>query len=343
MKPMLPIAALTGMCLLLGACQPSTSPPGRLYVPGERLVLTVRNELGDEGIGVSTTSMSSTAPDGKTVEEVLERVETKRSSVNWTELELPMHVAASWRLGCIDISMKVARFAEGNSYKDDKGVVREESYDSATGKQPAGNEGTNKEVWKNLKDVSFHATVNAAGNVVAFDVRGRFFDEMKAEWPKHGGITQDQKDLALRFHSFGVFSALSEAAAYLPPADVQPGQEWQVVREKVIPYHAYGFYMLTNGCGYSREISTCEAVSVEPTADGRIVTVRIAGRRVPMHPEGDMPRRVDYMETRGELKFNLDTREVLSLHVENKPLMLTEEDRKYIAVTFATNITLKRR
>lgn len=334
MKPMLPIAALTGMCLLLGACQPSTSPSGRLYAPGRRLVLTVWDEMWDRGIGVSTHSISSTTPDGKTVEEVIERVETKRSSVRYgTELELPMDVAASWRLGCVDVSMKVARLASSDAYKDDKGVIRE----VATG-TPSGDEATSKEsqdeMQRNLRDVSLHATVDAMGEVVAFDVRGGSLalGQDNSLWSRDGGISHYQ-----------CFGALSDAAAYLPPADVELSQAWHIVRKKVFPYHAYGFYMLTNGCGYSREQSTCEAVSVEPTSDGRIVTVRITGRRVPMHPEPGQPRRVDYMETGGELKFNLDTREVISLHVEDKLHMLTKEDRKYISATFATNITLKRR
>ena len=89
MKPMLPIAVLTGMCLLLEACQPSTSPSGRLYAPGQRWVLTVRNAIIEDGVGGSETAMVSMTSDGKTEREVVERVETKRSSdLIWKTLNL---------------------------------------------------------------------------------------------------------------------------------------------------------------------------------------------------------------------------------------------------------------
>jgi len=341
-------AALAVLSMSLLGCQPAgVTTPARLYAPGQRWAMTVRHELRDNGIGVSESHFSSMSPDGTEEDTLVERTETKRSSVEWLELNLSLDVKPSAWPGNQDISIKVDRLATGYSGKDDKGVERSVSCDSSTGKAV----GSVVEVVNQPEDqlrtftieVSFHVTADQAGWIVAYEACGGLFDAMMAELAKDGRLTREQKDLALRLQSCGVFSGFAETAAYLPPADVAPGRTWRVVRDKVLPHHAYGFYMFTNGCGYSTEDSTCEAVSVERTPGGRIVTVRITGRRVPEHPEPSMPRRVDYMATTGELKFNLDTSEVISLHIEEELHMISAEDRKYIAVEFATDVTLKKR
>jgi hypothetical protein len=335
MKRVLPIL----LVVFTGGCSANVPSAPWLYKPGRSVLLTVRIE--EEQAGVFGEHYVGAASDG--LEEPLERL--KGWQMQWREFDLPVEVRPSPRIGCLALSAKIARTAGGSSYQAEwqrAGAPRHNVPAGAAlgSSTQACTEGAEEP--GQTEDVSYLATADRSGRILSFDARGGDFESLKRQWAEDH-LSANRKQMAIRFHSRGVFSALSDAAAYLPPPDVRRGRKWHVARDKVFPYDAYGFTMMTYGCGFSRESSTCVAQEIDQTTDGRVVTVRITGRRYPQGgPVEGMPKRMDYMDTSGELRFNLDTQSILSLRIQTKPVWLRAEDKE-MSMSSTNILTLKRR
>lgn len=347
MKRHMPLVGLLG---LVWGCEQPITPDGKLYRPGQKLLLVLRTEMEMTCTGLTDGDeiiVETRGPDSRIVKRMAareaERQETSVRSIEWGQMELALEVEQADVAGRVAISLRYRRQRGGASFRSATGHSGAESIDTA--KPPTGDEGARKE-WEDrvaaMKAVSFSAVAKEPGQVVAFDARGKPYDSLKRELAGENASTE-QRDLSLRFHSMGVFSALADAAAYLPPRGVRPGQAWLVRRERVFPYHAYAFSMVTHGCVFSRERSRCLAESVKQTLfAGRVATIRITGLRVPQHPEGGMPRRVSHMTVTGTLRFNLDRAEVIDLRLESTPYFLKAEDRRAFAVKFVDSVQLTR-
>jgi hypothetical protein len=185
-----------------------------------------------------------------------------------------------------------------------------------------------------LLECRFFATLDG-GRVATFEANGPAFSHISAEskdWPR-------QKETVYRCASAGVFSALTDALAYIPPKDSDAGTVWRVHRDRVWPYQPYGFYMITSGAGWASEDSTCVVEAVRNTKAGHVATVRIDGRRVPGPPEPSEAVRVSHLSLKGRLEVNLDTGEVTELCIETKPSFVNSEDAS-MNITFKDTIRL---
>jgi len=339
------------VALQVGCSGESGADADCLFRPGEKWLLTYKAEMAEAGVGVSETRMYSS--DG--TDELVERVETPFANRTWTLIELPVAVRAAWQAGHVDLLMTIRRTASG-SYDDDQlpTTTRE------TASPP-------EDYAEQLEQMALSGTLDKNGQVVALDAQGEMFAGLRSDFEEFKkeiktspeaaerfsterearAYVQRQYDAAVRHRSMGAYSALEEAAPYLPTEDVVTGDTWPVHREKVYPCQDYAFLMITNGATCSSERATCVAKSVEETAEGRLATVEITGRRVPAPrdipgpPEEDMEVRVDFFELRGELVFNLDTREIESLRIATVPHFVNEDDVR-LDVHFIDTISLRR-
>jgi hypothetical protein len=325
------IAILALLLSPLG-CAPAAESNVQLYRTGRKMLLTYRLDMRNDGVlGGSSTSLG-----GKEVKEVW-----RGSSSEWGEMELPVIVKASDEPDQMTLFMTFRRQRMGNWYKEEKGSKHEETFDS--NRPPSGNEQAlreHKNRTEEIKSLSFLVQVDNVGKVVEFDASGEQFESVKKELAASKTVPAEKKRLALGHMSGGVYSALDDAAAYLPPADARKNQKWHVRRKYVLPYHAYGFYMLTNGCGYSTEKSQCQVKSLRKTPAGRVMTIEIKGRRVPQNPEGGMPKRVKHLELSGQLRINLDTGEVLKLQLKSIIRPVSADDEIIAGVKFIESVEL---
>ena len=325
------IAILALLLSPLG-CAPPAESNVQLYRTGRKLLLTYRVEMRNDGVlGQSITMLGD-----KEVERV-----PRGSSSEWGEMELPVSVKASDEAGRLALFMTFRRQRMGNWYKEETGCKHEETFDS---NRPPSDNGQAFREHKNrteeIKSLSFLVQVDSVGKVVEFDASGGQFESLKKELAASKSVSAEKKRLALGHISAGVYSALEDAAAYLPPADTKKDQKWHVRRKYVLPYHAYGFYMLTNGCGYSTEDSECQVKSLRNTHAGRVMTIEIKGRRVPQNPEGGMPKRVKHLELSGELRINLDTGEILGLQLKSVTRPVSADDEMIAGVKFMESVEL---
>ena len=346
------IAIAVGMLLvaLQVGCSQKLAAGGRnVFRPGEKWLLTYRAELVERGVAVSETRMRGS--DG--TDELVERVETPYASRTWTLIELPVAVRLASEAGHVDVLMTIQRVASG-SYDDDQ--LPTTTQDSTS--PPA-------DYAEQLEYMALSATLDRGGRIVALDPQGEMFadlsieelrkeietspeaDDMFATRQEAMAFVQRQYDAAARLRSMGAYSALDAVAPYLPTQDVAIGDTWPVHRDRVYPGQAYAFLMITNGATYSSERATCVVKSVEETAEERLATVEITGRRVPGPrgipgaPEEDMESRVDFLELTGELVFNLDTRDIVTLRIATDPHFVIQEDSSF-DIQFVDTISLRR-
>jgi len=322
-----------GLLLSPLGCAPAAESNVQLYRTGRKLLLTYRVEMRNDGVlGESSTMLG---------DKEVERKVSRGSSSEWGEMELPVDVKASDEPGRLALLMTFRRQRLGNWYKEEKGRKHEEAFDS--NRPPSGNEQAlreHKNRTEEIKSLSFFVQVDSVGKVVEFDGSGGQFDSVKKELTTSKAVPTVKKRLALGYISAGVYSALEDASAYLPPADAKKDQKWHVRRKYVLPYHAYGFYMLTNGCGYSTEESQCQVKSLRKTPAGRVMTIEIKGWRVPQSPEEGMPKRVKHLELSGQLRINLDTGEILRLQLKSITRPVSADDEIIAGVKFIESVEL---
>ncbi len=326
------IAILPLLLLPLG-CAPAAESNVQLYRAGRKLLLTYRAEMRNDGVLGEGISMLG----GKEVKREVWRGSTRE----WAEAELPVGVKASDEPARLVLFMTFRRRRVGNSYKDEEGRKREETLDS--NQPPSDNEQAlreHKNQVEEMKSLSFLVQVDSVGKVVEFDASGGQFESVKKELATGEAIPAEEKQLALGWLSAGVYSALDDAAAYLPPPNAKKGQKWHVRRKYVLPYHAYDFYMITEAHGYSTEESQCQVKSLRQTHAGRVMTIEIKGRRVPPKPAEGIPKRVKHLELSGQLHINLDTGEILRLRLKSITRPVSEDDKIIAGVKFIESVKL---
>jgi hypothetical protein len=314
-------------CTLLGVvgCGPVNPPAEVPFEPGGRATLTYATDLVTRGTAVSESVLLSS--DG--TEEVIERTETPYAEKYEFRHELALSARSENDRLVVDmvpqrvwVGGELMSPEQAGSFEGDgEGVVAP----GAGGKQG----------YEALLQSRFAAVIEAR-RLVRVEASGPDFDSVNREQGDAEG-----RAVALRVHSAGVFPALADALAYLPPEGVTGGTVWQVRRDSVYPYHAYAFYMLTNGAYVMSEHSVCRVEGVRDTQEGRIATVRISGRRTPGAPEPSMSRRVSHLTLKGRLTVNLDTHGISELTLESTPSFTSLTDACMLKVTFHESIRLQ--
>ena len=317
-------------CLLLtatlavaavGCTEPMPIDRISILAPGRAMRLTVHSEMqmsGVSGMEESSTTISSSGAGPRTT--VTKREETPYTSVMWLDMELPLSVTAIPGSDSLRVTMRVHRFREGGSHTE-KGEKKREEYGSFEAGDPIKPESESE---SSLRDTEFVAVIDPQGRLASADVTGKYWADIKKELAERvgrGNVSQAGADIALRVQTGGVFSALEDALAYLPPEGLQTGQSWKMRREHVLPYHAYAFYMFTRGGSHSNEEGTCTVRSVKARGLHSVATIAISGKRFPHYPERGMPRRVKHFDLKGELEINLTTGVIEKLRLESVPVL----------------------
>lgn len=248
-------------------------------------------------------------------------------SGEWPDAKLSLRIAS---LPCMDnlrVNMMLERFVVDNMQgMGEKGDTRVFERGSSTAPVPP-----QEDEFEPFRDANYIAVVDRNGRVVSADAKGKYWRAHKKELAevRKQGASRGYVDQVISWVAPGIFPALADAMAYLPPQGVEPGQSWQVLRERVLPYHAYGFYMFTNGCGYSREESTCTLKTVRTGSQGKIAVIAILGKRVPQFPEPSRSERVKFLRLTGKLEVNLTTGAVEKLRLESIPTWVSAEDEQW--------------
>lgn len=330
---------LAAAATVMGCAQAAPIGLTRVLRPGRDMLLVYHCEMQMAGVsGMEERLVAWPTEGGERRSTVTKRQDTPYTSTEWAELELPLRVGTLSDSSRLCVRMTVRRFRGGNSYAEQGKEKREESVDSKWLHSAASACETHSEV----RDAEFIAIVDVRGRLVSSDVVGKYWSERKqelAESVKQGG-SQEQADMALRWQTAGIFSALEDAMAYLPPEGARRGDSWKVRRKHVLPYHAYGFYMLTNGCSHSEETSTCRVKSLRFRGPDWIAVIAIAGERIPHDPAPSMPRRVQRLELAGELTVNLSTGAIEKLQLESIPKWVRSNQEPF-EVRLAHRVTLK--
>jgi hypothetical protein len=264
---------------------------------------------------------------------------TPGSSLVSMDIELPMIVIAIPESDSLRITMTVHRVRSGCSYT----VRGETKHEESIGFEAGGPTQPKSEFWSILCDTKFVAVVDSQGRFASADAVGKYWTDLEKEFAQSvekQGVSQAHVDMILRGQTLGVFSALEDAMAYLPPNGLQTSQSWQVRRERVFPYRAFEFGMTTGGL-YTKEEATCSALSVKVRGLHSIATIAIRGKRFPRNPEWGMPARVKHLDLKGELEVNLNTGAIEKLRLESTPMWISPEDKAFFKIKFVQVITLK--
>ncbi len=326
--------------LVVGCVKPVPVDRVSVLSPGRKMRLAFRCEMHTSGgaMVMEERSVRVNQADMESLGTVTKREEFPYDSVDWVDMELPLSVIAIPNSDSLRVTMKVRRFRSGNSYTQKGQKKHEESsgFEAGDQSEPAAE----SEII--LRDAEFIAVIDPQGRLASSDVTGKYWVGRKKELAEavKQGESQARADMVLRGQTFGVFSALEDAMAYLPPGGAQVGKSWTVRREYVLPYHAYGFSMFTNGCSYSKEETTCTVQSLKPRGLHSIATIAIHGKRFPHDPAPSMPQRVKHFELKGELKVNLNTGAIEKFRIESLPT-LDRPKEEPIEVKFVEVITLK--
>ncbi len=321
---------VTGLVLTVGGCARPTGGGCTMPLsPGRDMQLAYRVEMHMDGVGTSVEKSFVSGENGKEGHwETINRGQPY-TSTEWAEMELAVRVAAAPRGSALRTTMTILRAHQGDAYRN-KG---EKSHEEQSGYDRDSPRGQNPDLETQFSDAKFIAVLDPCGRLIAADIEGEHWSDRKQELAQaiKNGASAKEAALALAFDSPGIFPALEDALAYLPPPGVRPGQSWKVRRELVPPYHAYEFYMLTNGCSYSEEDSTCTVKSVKASWGQPIATISIRGRQIPHDPEKNMPHRVKSFDLTGELEVNLHTGQVRQLRLETVPAWVKPEDESFKA------------
>ena len=247
-------------------------------------------------------------------------VEETFTSIEWWDMELPLSVTAMPDSDSLRVVMTVHRVRTGGSHTGEGETKHEESAGFEVG-DPIQSEPAS---WSHFRNAEFVAVIDPQGQLASTDVMGKSWADLKkqlAESARQGVAPQAQVDIALRGATCGVFSALEDAMAYLPPEGLQAGQSWKVRREYVFPYHSFEFAMFTRGGAYSKEEATCTVRSVKARGLHSIATIAIRGKRISHGRGQSMQQIVKHFELKGELEVNLNTGVIEKLRLESVPVL----------------------
>ena len=234
--------------------------------------------------------------------------------------------------------MTVQRLRTGHFYTK-KG---QKKHEESSGFEAGDSSKSASELENHLRDAEFIAVIDPQGRLASTDVTGKYWAGRKKELAEavKRGAPQAQADMRLRWETPGIFAAMEDAMAYLPPEGVRVGQSWTVRREYALPYNTYGIYMLTGGCSHAKEKSTCTVQSVKPRGPHSIATIAIRGKRFPHDPESGMSQRVKHFKLKGELEVNLNTGAIEKLRIESVPTWVRPKEEVF-EVKLTEVITLK--
>ena len=304
----------------MGCTEPVPVDGVTVLAPGDRMRLAFRAEMQMDDVWV------------------MDR--TSGASLMWMDVESPMVVIARPGSDSLRVTMRVHRVRGGSRYT----VRGETKHEESAGFEAGGAAQPESESWRILHDAKFVAVVDSQGRFVSTDFVGKYWTDLEKELARDvekQGVSQAQVDMALRGQTPGVFSALEDAMAYLPPKGLQTGQSWPVRRQRVFPYRAFEFGMMTHGCAYSKEETTCSARSVKVRGLHSIATIAIRGKRFPRHQGWDMPARVKHFDLKGELEVNLNTGAVEKLRLESTPTWARPQEDGGFKIKLVQVITLK--
>ena len=307
--------------------------------PGRKMRLTVRAETQAVGSSGMTLMMSSDK-DGRTT--VTERAHPPSTSATWSEIDLPLSVTAMPNSDSLRVTMTVHRYRQGSSHIK-QGETKHYEYarfEAGDGSKPKS------ESERALRDAEIVAVIGTQGRLVSAGVTGKYMFELKkalAGGVKKQDASVEQADAGLVLSTIGVFAAMEDAMAYLPPKGkgVRPGQSWKVRREYVLSYQPYDFAMLTHSGSYSKEEATCRVRSVKARGLHSVATIAISGKRPIAYPESSKTRRVKHFDLKGELEVNLNTGAIEKLRLESTPTWVRPKAEGGMEAKVVEVITLK--
>ena len=305
--------------------------------PGRKMRLTVRAETQAVG-SFGMRGIMSMDKDGRTT--VTEQADPPSTSVSWSEMDLPLSVTAMPNSDSLRVTMTVHRYRQGSSHTTEGETKHHEyaRFEAGDGSKPESESG------RALRGAELVAVIGTQGRLVSAGVTGKYMFELKKA--PAGGVKQvaasgEQADMGLVLSTCGVFAAMEDVMAYLPPKGVRPGQSWKVRREYVMSYQPYDFAMLTHSGSYAKEEATCRVRSVKARGLHSIATIAISGKRPMDYPESSKTRRVKHFDLKGELEVNLNTGAIEKLRLEGTPRWVRPEAEGGMEVKVVQVITLK--
>jgi len=314
------LIALSMLAAAAGGCaEPVPIDSAAVLSPGREMRLTFRSEIHMNGGAAMGTS---------------------GSSISWADLESSMIVTAIPESTSLRVTMKCDSMRGGGSYIE-RGEIKFEEEVALKAGQPVGPE---LEWWGVLSEAKFVAVIDPQRRLVSADAVGEHWADLRKEFAediRKEKLSEAEAEMMIWGQTAGVFSALEDAMAYLPPEGLSTGQSWEVRRERVLPYRSFEFGMMT-GCAYAKEETTCSALSVKIRGSHSIVTIAIRGKRFPDRPGLYVPARVKYLDLKGQLEFNMNTGAVEKLRLESKPVWSRPKEDGIFKPTFAQTVTLKR-
>ncbi len=338
---------LFAVCLAVVGCN-EPGPIGRAEVllPGRAMRLAYRCEMRmSRASGSVEEERHAIWPDTATQPYIVIKIlrsETRSKSVEWSDGELSLRVAAMPGSDNVRATMAVQRLQMGATCLEQGEEKKEQWVEFKQGPTTAPASPV-EEVLEPLRDAEFIAVVDQAGRVVSVDATGKYWQDLKKEFAKdiEEGSLQIPDDLAIQLYAPGVISSLADAMAYLPPMGFEPGESWQVLRENVVPHQTFGFVMLMQGVSIWREKSICTLKAVRTGIRGKIAVIAVRGKRILKLPKRDEPDGVKFLELTGELRVNLTTGAVEKLRLESIPMWFAPEEDESQHVKLVYVVTLK--
>lgn len=338
---------LFAACLMAVGCnEPGPISGVRVLSPGRAMRLAYRCEMRtSRASGSVEEERHAVWPDTATQPHIvikIQRIETPSKSVEWSDGELFLRVAAMPGSDNVRATMTVQRLQMGYTHHE-QGEDREEEVVKFKQGPTTAPASSPEEGLEPLRDAEFIAVVDQAGRIVSVDATGKHWQDLKKESAKavEKGSSQIPVDLAIQLYAPGVISSLADAMAYLPPMGFKPGESWQVLRENVVPHQTFASAMLMGGSVILREESICTLKAVRTGIRGKTAVVAVRGKRILKLPKRDEPERVKHLELTGELKVNLTTGAVEKLRLESIPMWFGPEEDESQQVKLVYVVSLK--
>jgi hypothetical protein len=339
---------LLAACLaaIVGCTEPGPVNRVQVLSPGRPMRIACHFEMRKDGASVEK-ERHSVWPDTATQPHiVIKRIETPWNETERGDVEVSIRVASMPGADNMQATMTVQQLRIGiaREKQGEKKVEHAFEFKQGPTTAPAASQKDESDIMLNMfHEAEFIAVVDPNGRIVSADARGEYWTGMKKEFAKYveKGSSQVRYDWARQLQLVpGVFSSLADAMAYLPPQGVEPGQSWQVLRERVAPYSlSWGFCMLMFG-GSMREESTCTLKAVQIGLRGKIAVVEVRGKRFLQIPRETILDHVKSIELTGELEVNLTTGAVEKLRLESTPILTSPPDEPE-TIKFVEAMSLK--
>jgi hypothetical protein len=339
--------------LLLAACMSAVgcTEPGpvnrvQLLSPGRAMRIACHFEMRRDGASVEKERHAVWPETATQPHIVIKRIETPWHEFEWGDVDVSIRVASMPGADNMQATMTVPRLRIGIAREvqgEKKTEHRLEFIQGPTTAPAAAQEGVLDIMQNMLRDAEFIAVVDPNGRIVSADASGEYWKGMKKTFAEaiEKGAAQMPFDWAIQLYTPGVFSSLANAMAYLPPRGVEPGQSWQVLRDRVAPYcPSWVFCMLMVGGGSLREESTCTLKAVQIGIRGKIALVEVRGKRFLQLPRESALDNVKSIELTGKLELNLSSGAVEKLRLESTPTWTQPPDEPE-TIKFVEAISLK--